>query len=227
MERLYQVYVYGQRMFTAKELVDLQLKDNELVRRENGPWRNYGNAEFQRLLYLDLGYTIDDDGTLHRIPTQSNSGYTVGSDGTIYRHQQHTQTSNESQQYTTTSTPTNESDSNCLGIIAAFVLPFVVLFGLCGISRKIYFYLFPLTHTSTLNDVYNGEMFAQSLLMTIYLLFSEGCRKEDDEEGIIIVPFIITAASVKFFPMSSTAAIIILILGLVLMIYSGYKAATE
>ena len=89
----YRVFRYPNRIYSAREILALSLMPNDLIAK-------------------DLGYTVGDDGVIHRTVSQSqtqspkNLGYSIGDDGAL--HKTHP---NQHPQYQPT-TKTNSSTSN-------------------------------------------------------------------------------------------------------------------
>ena len=115
----YRVFGYPNRLYTAREILALSLMPNDLISVnaqdnlfEFSEWYVFSDTYIQNLIAKDLGYTVGDDGVIHRTVSQSqtqstkNLGYSIGDDGTL--HKTHP---NQHPQYQPT-TKTNSSTSN-------------------------------------------------------------------------------------------------------------------
>lgn len=109
----YRVYKYPNHLYSASEILKLSLAPTDWV-KVNGvdKWYFFSDPYIQNLLAKDLGYSIGDDGVIHRTVSQpqtqspKNLGYSIGDDGVL--HKTHP---NQHPQYQPT-TKTNSSTSN-------------------------------------------------------------------------------------------------------------------
>lgn len=114
----YRVFRYPNRLYSAREILALSLMPNDLISvnvQDNlftfSEWYVFSDSYIQNLIAKDLGYTVGDDGVIHRIVSRSQTqspkdmGYSIG-DGVL--HKTH---SNQHSQYQPT-TQTNGSSSN-------------------------------------------------------------------------------------------------------------------
>lgn len=229
----YRVYKYPNHLYSASEILKFSLAPTDWV-KVNGvdKWYFFSDPYIQNLLAKDLGYSIGDDGVIHRTVSQpqspENLGYAIGDDGVL-----HKTSSLPQQQYQPTKEIGDSSsrDNNCLGIIAALLIPIVVLFFLEGVAERIYFDTFPLKPGDTIEDVNIGKMASLVALSTSYMYFIECFVKSIESAGVVFVPlcaglvlgFAYTFMHINF----SIVFAILYVISLGSMIYSGYCTATK
>ena len=106
--------------------------------------------------------------------------------------------------------------------VILIVLPFVVYFGLGWLANEIYFSINEINGSTTMNQIYDGQIISTAFLMIIYNTVCEMIHEKSYSFILsFIVPFVITAIFVLM-PMSVGAAVLCTILNIATMIAGGF-----
>ncbi len=244
----YRVYLYQNQLFSAKELMQLNLSSDDLVKINGYPgWCKYGNSDFQDKLMKDLGYSISDNGTVHREKASENRdkpsmnhSYRVGEDGILHKHSYETRQSSQSHpnrnakpKKTEQTTTEDNSDVNWVGVALAIVLPFVIFFGLGGSARDIYFSIFTIDGLPTVEKIFTGNLLAMIVLSSIYCIVAEAIKDWGVLFCLIYVVLILFCGFdiindiLGLIPVSNVVVVIFSIIEIGAMIVCGLDSALE
>lgn len=111
------------------------------------------------------------------------------------------------------------------------ILPFIVYFGLGWLAKYIYFYFNAITPNTTIQEIYNGELMAVTVLCMLYNAIAECFITNFGESKYKYTVFIAHAIVLTLFifaiPISIGATIAFSLINIGLMIAYGLKSLED
>ena len=109
----------------------------------------------------------------------------------------------------------------------AIILPFIVYFGLGWVANYIYFAINPIISTTTMQEIYNGEILSTSFLCFLYCTIWEMTVGKDNFFLSFGAPILLSLIFVVILPMSVGASVVYSILNIGVMIAAGVISINE